>query len=157
MHYSFLLKYTLNGQIIMTIPSVLCWATFCLKYCAILFGIDSLRCWKVMQGIWHHAWWIALSGSVRFDGCGTSCLMALLNSSNKCSIGLRSGDCGGHLSKVKSPSCSWNLSCTIWALWHGALSYWKKPSPLGYAIHITGWTWSIMILRYGIQTLFHTN
>ncbi len=39
-----------------------------------------------------------------------------------CSIGLRSGDCGGHLSKVNSLSCSRNQSEMIWALWHGALS-----------------------------------
>ncbi len=38
---------------------------------------------------------------------------------------LRSGDCGGHLSKVNSLSCSRNQSEMIWALWHGALSCWK--------------------------------
>ncbi len=36
----------------------------------------------------------------------------------RCSIGLRSGDCGGHLSKVNSLSCSRNQSEMIWALWH---------------------------------------
>ncbi len=45
--------------------------------------------------------------------------------SQRCSIGLRSGDCGGHLSKVNSLSCSRNQSEMIWALWHGALSCWK--------------------------------
>ncbi len=45
--------------------------------------------------------------------------------SQRCSIGLRSGDCGGHLSKVNSFSCSRNQSEMIWALWHGALSCWK--------------------------------
>ncbi len=39
--------------------------------------------------------------------------------------GLRSGDCGGHLSKGKSLSCSRNQSEMIWALWHGSLSCWK--------------------------------
>ncbi len=42
--------------------------------------------------------------------------------SQRCSIRLRSGDCGGHLSKVNSLSCSRNQSEMIWALWHGALS-----------------------------------
>ncbi len=37
--------------------------------------------------------------------------------SQSCSIGLRSGDCGGHLSKVNSLSCSRNQSEMIWALW----------------------------------------
>ncbi len=45
--------------------------------------------------------------------------------SQRCSIGLRSGDCGGHLSKVNSLSCSRNQSEMIWPLWHGALSCWK--------------------------------
>ncbi len=45
--------------------------------------------------------------------------------SQRCSIGLRSGDCGGHLSKVNSLSGSRNQSEMIWALWHGALSCWK--------------------------------
>ncbi len=40
----------------------------------------------------------------------------------RCIIGLRSGDCGGHLSKVNSLSCSRNQSEMIWALWHGALA-----------------------------------
>ncbi len=51
----------------------------------------------------------------RFVGC----------TSQRCSIGLRSGDCGGHLRKVNSLSCSRNQSEMIWALWHGALSCWK--------------------------------
>ncbi len=34
----------------------------------------------------------------------------LTRSSQRCSIGLRSGDCGGHLSKVNSLSCSRNQS-----------------------------------------------
>ncbi len=42
--------------------------------------------------------------------------------SQRCSIGLRSGDCGGHLSKVNSLSCSRNQSEMIWTLWQGALS-----------------------------------
>ncbi len=42
--------------------------------------------------------------------------------SQMCSIGLRSGDCGGHLSKLNSLSCSRNQSEMIWALWYGAFS-----------------------------------
>ncbi len=36
--------------------------------------------------------------------------------SQRCSIGLRSGDYGGHLSKVNSLSCSRNQSEMIWAI-----------------------------------------
>ncbi len=45
--------------------------------------------------------------------------------SQSCSIGLRSGDCGAHLSKVNSLSCSRNQSEMIWALWYCAISCWK--------------------------------
>ncbi len=38
---------------------------------------------------------------------------------------LRSGDCGGYLSKVNSLSCSRNQSEMIWALWYCAISCWK--------------------------------
>ncbi len=38
---------------------------------------------------------------------------------------LRSGNCGGHLSKVNSLSCSRNQSEMIWALWYCAISCWK--------------------------------
>ncbi len=43
----------------------------------------------------------------------------------KCSVGVRSGDCGGYSSIVNSLSCSRNQFEMIWALWHGALSCWK--------------------------------
>ena len=42
----------------------------------------------------------------------------------RCSIGLRFWDCGGHWSTVNSLSCSRNQFEMIWALWH-ALSWWK--------------------------------
>ncbi len=67
--------------------------------------------------------------------------------SQSCSIGLRSGDCGGHLSKVNSLSCSRNQSEMIWALWHGALSCWKYIRRW-YTVVIKGWTWSETILRF---------
>ncbi len=43
---------------------------------------------------------IASNSCCRFVGC----------TSQRCSIGLRSGDCGGHLRKVNSLSCSRNQS-----------------------------------------------
>ncbi len=64
--------------------------------------------------------------------------------SQKCSIGLRSGDCGGHLSKVNSLSCSRNQSwddlrfvtwCII--LLEEAIRRW-------YTVVIKGWTWTFL-------------
>ncbi len=68
----------------------------------------------------------------------------------RCSIELRSGDCGGHLSKVNSLSCSRNQSEMIWALWHGVLSFWKYSSEDGYPVVIKRWTWSATILRLAV-------
>ncbi len=74
--------------------------------------------------------------------------------SQRCSIGLRSGDCGGHLSKVNSLSCSRNQSEMIWALWHGALSCWKYIRRW-YTVVIKGWTWSATIIRLHVVYLNH--
>lgn len=77
---------------------------------AILLGIGFKRCWKVMRVIWRHTWWVPLSICVRFDSCWVSCQIALSTSSQKCSFGLISGDCGGQL------QYSWNQSCIIQSL-----------------------------------------
>ncbi len=60
-----------------------------------------------------------------FVGCTSMMRISRSTTSQRCSIGLRSGDFGGHLSKVNSLSRSRNQSEMIWALWHGALSCWK--------------------------------
>ncbi len=83
----------------------------------------------------------------RFVGCTSMMRISRSTTSQSCSIGLRSGDCGGHLSKVNSLSCSRNQSEMIWALRHGALSCWKYLSEDGYTVVIKGWTWSATILR----------
>ncbi len=61
----------------------------------------------------------------RFVGCTSMMQISRSTTSQRCSIGFRSGDCGGRLSKVNSLSCSRNQSEIIWPLWHGALSCWK--------------------------------
>ncbi|KAG8546926.1 hypothetical protein GDO81_029527 [Engystomops pustulosus] len=54
----------------------------------------------------------------RFVGCTSMMRISRSTTSQRCSIGLRSGDCGGHLSTVNSLSCSRNQSEMIPALWH---------------------------------------
>ncbi len=83
----------------------------------------------------------------RFVVCTSMMRISRSTTSQRCSIGLRSGDCGGHLSKVNSLSCSRNQSEMIWALWHGALSCWKYIRRW-YTVVINGWTWSATILRF---------
>ncbi len=60
---------------------------------------------------------IASHSCCRFVGCTSMMWISRSTTSQRCSIGLRSGDCGGHLSKVNSSSCSRNQSEMIWALW----------------------------------------
>ncbi len=69
--------------------------------------------------------------------------------SQRCSIGLRSGDCRGHLSKVNSLSCSRNQSEMIWALWRCIILLEVAIRRL-YTVVIKGWTWSATILRSAV-------
>ncbi len=120
---------------------------FAFRTAFILRGIDSTRCWKHSSEILVHIDMIASRSCSRFVGCTSMMQISRSTTSQRCSIGLRSGDCGGHLSKVNSLSCSRNQSEMIWALWHGALSCWKQPSEDEYTVVIKGWTWSATILR----------
>jgi len=101
------------------------WPPFAFRTALILHGIDSTRCWKHslemlahIDGIASCIWW-------RFVGCTSRGRSSRSTTSQRCSIGLRSGDCGGHFSTVNSLSGSRNQFEIIRALWHGALSCWK--------------------------------
>ncbi len=87
--------------------------------------MNSARCWKHCSEVLVLIDMIASCSCCRFVGCTSMMRIFYSTTSQKCSIGLRSDDCGGHLSKVNSLSCSRNQSEMIWALWHGALSCWK--------------------------------
>ncbi len=117
---------------------------FAFRTALILRGIDSTRCWKHSSEILVHIDMIASRSCSRFVDCTFMMRISRSTTSQRCSIGLRSGDCGGHLSKVNSLSCSRNQSEMIWALWHyPAGSSYKKMGTLV----IKGWTWSGTILR----------
>ncbi len=116
--------HTLTGHFIRYTLLVSGWTPFCLQN-LIIRGIDSTRCWKHSSEILVHIDMIASRSCCRFVGCTSMMWISRSTTSQRCSIGLRSGDCGGHLSKVNSFSCSRNQSEMIWALWHGALSCWK--------------------------------
>ncbi len=92
---------------------------------------------------------IASRSYCRFVVCTSMMRISRSTTSQRCSIGLRSSDCGGHLSKVNSLSCSRNQSEMIWALWHGALSGWKYIRRW-YTVVIKGWTCSATILRLAV-------
>ncbi len=98
---------------------------FAFRTAFILHGIDSTRFWKHFSDILVHIDMIGSCSWCRFVGCSSIMLISRSTTSQWCSTGFRSGDCGGHLSKVNSFSCSRNQSEMIWAFWHGALSCWK--------------------------------
>ncbi len=101
------------------------WTPFCLQNC---LNYSRHRFNKVLETFLRdvgHIVMIASHSCCRFVGCTSMMRISRSSTSQRCSIGLRSGDCGEHLSKVNSLSCSRNQSEMIWALWHGALSCWK--------------------------------
>ncbi len=79
---------------------------FAFRTALILCGIDSTRCWKHSSEILVHIDMIASRSCCRFVGCTSMMRISLSTTSQMCSIGLRYGDCGGHLSKVNSLSYS---------------------------------------------------
>ncbi len=99
---------------------------------------------------------IASRSCCRFVVCTSMMRISRSTTSQRCSTGLRSGDCGGHLSEVNSLSCSRNQSEMIWALWHGALSCWRYIRRW-YTVVIKGWTWSATILRQRSSNLLLSN
>ncbi len=78
------------------------WPPFAFRTALILRGIDSTRCWKHSSEILVHIDMIASRSCCRFVGCTSMMWISCSTTSQRCSIGLRSGDCGGHLSKVNS-------------------------------------------------------
>ncbi len=117
------------------------WTPFSFRTVLILRGIDSTRCWKHYSEILVHIVMIASRSCCRFVVCTSMMWISRSTTSQRCSIGLRSGDCGGHFSKVNSLSCSRNQSEMIWALCIILL----EVSEDWYTVVIKGWTWSATI------------
>ncbi len=122
-------KKYIYTHILATLLGKPCWywvgPPFSFRTVLILHVIDSTRCRKHSSEILVNIVMIASHSCCRFVVCTSMMRISRSTTSQRCSIGLRSGDCGGHLSKVNSLSCSRNQSEMIWALWHGALSCWK--------------------------------
>ncbi len=84
-HIIYIDIHTLTGHFIRYTLLVPGWTPFCLQNC--------------LNSSWH-----------RFNKMLEKMRISRSTTSQRCSIGLRSGDCGGHLSKVNSLSCSRNQS-----------------------------------------------
>ncbi len=72
---------------------------FAFRAALILRGIDSTRCWKHSSEIWVHIDMIASHSCCRFVSCTFMMRISRSTTSQRCSIGLWSGDCGGQLSE----------------------------------------------------------
>ncbi len=115
--YKYIYIHTLTGHFIRYILLVPGWTHFCLQNC-----LNSLwhRLNKVLETF---LWDIGLYWHDSITQLLLICRLQMIRisrsiTSQRCSIGFRSGVCGGHLSKVNSLSCSRNQSEMIWALWH---------------------------------------
>ncbi len=103
--------YTLPGHFIRYTLLVLgVGPPFAFRTALILCGIDLTRCWKHSSEILVHIDIIASRSFCRFVGCTSMMRISRSTTSQRCFIGLRSGDCGGHLRKVNSWSYSRNQS-----------------------------------------------
>ncbi len=91
-------SHTLTGHFIRYTLLVLGWTPFCLQ--------------NYLNSSWHRFEKVLIASRVccRFVGCTSMMQISRSTTSQRCSIGLRSGDCGSHLSKVNSLSCSRNQS-----------------------------------------------
>jgi len=109
-----LLKYSLHLPNIVLAPLLLP-----VKVCS---PLDPWRC-TVVSGtkILAAEFWspVLRSGASMDQTC-------LFSTSHRCLFGLRSGEFGG---QVNTSLCSSNHSWTIFALWQGTLSCWKRPIP----------------------------
>ncbi len=85
-----------------------------------------------------------------FVGCTSMMRISHSTTSQRCSIGMRSGDCGGHLSKMNSLSCSRNKSEMIWALWRCIILLEVAIRRWVHTVVIMGWTRSATILRLAV-------
>ncbi len=73
---------------------------FAFRTALILCGIDSKRCWKHSSEILVRIVMIISRSCCRFVGCTFMMRISRSTTSQRCSIELRAGDCGCHLSKV---------------------------------------------------------
>ncbi len=110
--------YTLTSHFIRYILLVPGWTPFAFRSALILRGTDSTKYWKHSSEILVHIVMIASHSCCRFVVCTSMMWISRSTTSQRCSIGLRSGDCGGRLSKVNSLSCSRNQSEMICDMVH---------------------------------------
>lgn len=79
---------------------------------------------------------------------GVSCI----STSQRCSVWLRSGECGCRLSTANTSHVQ-ETSEIIWSFWYVVLSYWKEPSEVRYTVLIKRWTWSTVFRQMCKQML----
>ncbi len=124
--YTYTYTNTLTGHFIRYTLLVPCWTPFCLQNSpnSSWLRFNKVNIGKIPQRFWSILTWEHDAVAADFFGCTS---MMQISRSTASQSALLDWDLvtGGHFSKVNSLSCSRNQSKMIWALWHGALSYWK--------------------------------
>ncbi len=120
-----MLTNTLTGHFIRCTLLVPGWTPFAFRTALNLHGIDSTSCWKHSSEILVRIDMIASRSCYIFFGCTSTMPISRSTTFRRCSIALRSSDCGGHWSTVNLLSCSRNQFEMMWALWHSTSSCWK--------------------------------
>ncbi len=109
--------YTLTGHFIRYTLLVPEWTPFCLKNCNNYLWHRLNKVFETFLRDFGPYWHDSFTQLLQICQLHIHDALSRSTTSQRCSIGLRSGDCGGHLSEVNSFSCSRNQSEMIWALW----------------------------------------
>lgn len=117
-----------NDASLITLLCILCQyqvgCPFAFRTVLILCRLDSTRYWKYSSEISVNVYMTLSCSCSRFVDWTSMMAMSLPTTSQSCSMGLRCGDCKGHLSTLKSLSCSISRSCFV--TWHPAESSYLK-------------------------------
>ncbi len=101
--------HTLTGHFIRHTLLVPGWTPICLQNCLNLsWHIFNKVLETLLRDVGPY-WHDSITQLLQIVVCTSMMRISRSTTSQRCSIGLRSGDCGGHLSKVNSLSCSRNL------------------------------------------------
>ncbi len=107
--------YTLTCHFIRYILLVPGWTPFVFRTALILRLIDSTRCWKHFSEMLLHIDMISSRSCCRFVDCTSMMWISRSTTSQRCSIGLRSGDCGVKWTHchVQETSLRWFELCVM--------------------------------------------
>ncbi len=105
-------------------------------------GMDSIWPLNMSCGIWNQTISSRSFKSCKLRGGASMDQICWSCTSHRCSIGLRAGKFGGQGNTLNSLSCSSHCPWTIFTVWQGTLSCWKRPLSSENTIAIKGCTFN---------------